>query len=261
MSHASVARLPGAVWVGRAGVSTRARRDVPALRASRCLGDVRNLRARREDDKAPRRRVDRGAAARRDVVAIASPPSWGAWNPTPSTTDVVPGGLASSLPTNPSAPSSSSARSSRRGVATRALPFALAPVLVARALLAFMWSSIAAVLADRALSLAIFGTCAVLIALTAVRYAGFKPRVTLSRSTRMAALVAASPTIHRPLRPPLLLQWSVTQLAAYLLKQKFVPNVTWRRTLLDTPDGGEIALDWYQGCDADDAKGLRQVSS
>jgi predicted alpha/beta-fold hydrolase len=67
----------------------------------------------------------------------------------------------------------------------------------------------------------------------------------------MAALIAACPSLHRALRPPLLMQTSFAQLIAYLLKRRVAPPAAWRRHTLTTPDGGEIALDWYEGIHGD----------
>ena len=79
-----------------------------------------------------------------------------------------------------------------------------------------------------------------------------RPRLTLSKSPRIARLVDSCPALHRPLRPPLLLQTSLAQLIAYLLKRNLVPEARWTRETLTTEDGGEIALEWYECCDEDD---------
>lgn len=79
----------------------------------------------------------------------------------------------------------------------------------------------------------------------------FTPRVTPSASPRMAALIAACPSLHRALRPPLLMQTSFAQLVAYLLKRRVAPPAAWRRQTITTSDGGEIALDWYEGIHGD----------
>ena len=70
-----------------------------------------------------------------------------------------------------------------------------------------------------------------------------RPRLTLSKSPRIARLVDSCPALHRPLRPPLLLQTSLAQLIAYLLKRNLVPEARWTRETLTTEDGGEIALE------------------
>ena len=40
-----------------------------------------------------------------------------------------------------------------------------------------------------------------------------RARLTLSQSARMAAIIAACPTLYRPMRPPLLLRSSALQMA------------------------------------------------
>ena len=81
-----------------------------------------------------------------------------------------------------------------------------------------------------------------------------RPRLTLSQSPRIARIVDSErcPALHRPLRPPLLLQTSLAQLIAYLLQRNLVPEARWSRDTLATEDGGEIALEWYECCDEDD---------
>ena len=81
-----------------------------------------------------------------------------------------------------------------------------------------------------------------------------RPRLTLSQSPRIARIVDSErcPALHRPLRPPLLLQTSLAQMIAYLLQRNLVPEARWSRDTLATEDGGEIALEWYECCDEDD---------
>ena len=98
----------------------------------------------------------------------------------------------------------------------------------------------------------VVATFAVFVVVSALRRNMLKPRVTISQSARLAAIIRSCPTLHRNMRPPLLLQTSLTQLIAYLLKRKkqLLPKAErpmWRREVLPTDDGGEIALDWYMG--------------
>ena len=47
------------------------------------------------------------------------------------------------------------------------------------------------------------------------------------------------------------MQTSFAQLVAYLLKRRVAPPAAWRRQTITTSDGGEIALDWYEGIHGD----------
>jgi hypothetical protein len=137
--------------------------------------------------------------------------------------------------------------SSNNRIHTRDVHAAAAPTLIAPVATSFFASISAASLAQ-CLAAAAAAAFAVFVAVSAWRrdIGGggtlLKPRLTLSQSARLAAIVAGCPTLHRSLRPPLLLQTSLLQLAAYLLRRKTGAAVgaMWRREVLATGDGVEL---------------------
>lgn len=73
----------------------------------------------------------------------------------------------------------------------------------------------------------------------------FRPRINPPASKRMAALLAATPALHRAMDPPFFLHTSAAQLLFYLLKQKLDEKAQFERDTIELPDGGEIAIDWH----------------
>lgn len=113
-----------------------------------------------------------------------------------------------------------------------------------------MAETLAAALRTRPIVVWFTALLAVLLAWSAWRRRRLVPRLVLSSSARLGGVVAACPTLHRAMRPPLLLQTSLAQLVAYLAKRKWFPaaaRARWRRQTLRCADGGEVALDWYRG--------------